>query len=42
LETAADKIRTLVTIRPEKLVIQPGLKKLAWADLQRLKEELEA
>lgn len=42
LETRAGKIRTLVTIRPEKLVTQPGLKKLAWEDLQMLKEELEA
>src|SRR5829696_2972470 len=34
LETAAGKISTFATIRPEKLVSQPGLKKLAWDDLQ--------
>jgi uracil-DNA glycosylase family 4 len=39
--TPAGAIRTLVTIRPEKLVAQPGLKKLAWADLQMLIEELK-
>ena len=41
LETSAGKIRTLVTIRPAKLVTQPGLKKLAWEDLQMLMKELE-
>jgi len=40
LDTMAGKISTLVTIRPEKLVSQPGLKKFAWEDLQRLREEL--
>jgi len=40
LATQAGKIRTLVTIRPEKLDRQPGLKKFAWEDLQRLREEL--
>jgi DNA polymerase len=37
-ETKAGKIKTLVTIRPEKLMTQPALKKLAWEDLQRLME----
>ena len=41
LETQTGKISTLVTIRPEKLVSQPGLKKLAWEDLQMLREGLE-
>ena len=40
LDTPTGKIRTLVTIRPEKLVSQPGLKKHAWEDLQRLREGL--
>ena len=40
LDTPAGKIRTLVTIRPEKLESQPGLKKFAWEDLQRLREDL--
>ena len=34
-------IRTLVTIRPEKLLTQPKLKTLAWEDLQMLMEELK-
>jgi len=38
--TRAGAIRTLVTIRPEKLNDMPGLKKLAWADLQMLMEAL--
>ncbi len=38
LATRAGNISTLVTIRPEKLVSQPGLKKLAWEDLQMLRE----
>jgi uracil-DNA glycosylase len=38
LATRAGNISTLVTIRPEKLVSQPGLKKLAWEDLQLLRE----
>jgi uracil-DNA glycosylase len=41
LETPAGEIRTFVTMRPEKLVKQPGLKKYAWEDLQRLREELQ-
>ena len=41
-ETEIGKISTLVTIRPEKLVSQPGLKKYAWEDLQMLREGLEA
>jgi DNA polymerase len=40
LETPGGEVRTFVTMRPEKLVTQPGLKRLAWEDLQRLKEEL--
>lgn len=40
LDTTAGPIRTFVTIRPEKLVNQPGLKRLAWEDLQKLREEL--
>jgi DNA polymerase len=35
-----DGIKTLVTIRPEKLLTQPALKALAWADLQMLREAL--
>jgi DNA polymerase len=34
-------IKTLVTIKPEKLDAMPGMKKLAWADLQLLMEELK-
>lgn len=41
LETPQGKISTLVTIRPEKLVSQPGLKKYAWEDLQMLREGLD-
>ena len=41
VQTAAGAIKTLVTIRPEKLVKQPALKALAWADLQMLMEELK-
>ena len=33
-------IKTLVTIRPEKLLTQKALKALAWADLQLLREAL--
>jgi DNA polymerase len=40
VQTAAGPIRTLVTLRPEKLLTQPKLKALAWADLQMLREEL--
>ena len=42
IDTPAGKIRTLVTIKPHKLMTQPGLKKLAWEDLQLLKEELSS
>ena len=38
LATATGLIKTLVTIRPEKLLLQPGLKRLAWEDLQMLLE----
>ena len=41
IETKAGKLKTLVTIRPEKLMTQPALKKLAWEDLQLLMEGLE-
>ena len=34
-------VKTLVTIRPEKLNDRPVMKKLAWADLQMLMEELK-
>jgi len=40
LETPAGDVRTLVTITPEKLIDMPAWKKLAWADLQLLMEEL--
>jgi DNA polymerase len=40
-ETKAGKIKTLVTIRPEKLMSQPTLKKHAWEDLQLLMEGFE-
>lgn len=40
LATPAGAVKTLVTIRPEKLVAMPKLKRLAWADLQLLMEEL--
>ncbi|HST37269.1 MAG TPA: uracil-DNA glycosylase family protein [Allosphingosinicella sp.] len=40
VQTGAGPIRTLVTLRPEKLLTQPKLKALAWADLQMLMEEL--
>lgn len=33
-------VKTLVTIRPEKLLTQPALKALAWADLKMLMEAL--
>jgi DNA polymerase len=38
IETNRGPIRTLVTIRPDKLLAQPALKKLAWQDLQMLME----
>lgn len=40
LATPAGAVKTLVTIRPEKLVAMPKLKAHAWADLQLLMEEL--
>lgn len=39
--TAKGPIKTLITIKPEKLNEMPGMKKLAWADLQMLMEELK-
>jgi uracil-DNA glycosylase len=41
LETSAGNIRTLVTIRPEKLIQVPAVKKHAWEDLQMLREGLK-
>lgn len=41
VETPVGPVKTLVTIRPEKLLQQPGLKSLAWADLQILMEGLK-
>jgi DNA polymerase len=41
IDTPKGKIRTLVTIRPEKLLTQPALKTHAWADLQMLMEGLK-
>jgi uracil-DNA glycosylase len=38
--TPAGPIKTLVTIRPEKLVDRPEFKRFVWEDLQMLKEEL--
>jgi len=40
-ETPDGRIKTLLTIRPEKLLKQPNLKKHAWEDLQRLMEGLK-
>lgn len=40
LETPAGPVRAVATIRPEKLELVPGLKKLAWEDLQMLREGL--
>jgi DNA polymerase len=40
IDTEAGPIKALVTIRPEKLLTQPALKALAWADLQMLREAL--
>jgi len=39
-ETPAGPIRAVATIRPEDMTRTPGLKKLAWADLQMLMEGL--
>jgi len=41
VQTAAGPVRTLVTIRPEKLVDRPAFKKFVWEDLQMLMEELK-
>lgn len=41
LETPAGEIKTLVTMKPEKLIEMPAWKKLAWADLQLVMEELK-
>lgn len=40
LASPTGEIKTLVTIKPDNLVGQKALKKLAWADLQMLMEEL--
>ena len=42
IETPAGPVRALVTIKPQQLLTQPNLKPLAWADLQMLKEGLNA
>jgi uracil-DNA glycosylase family 4 len=39
--TPAGPVKTLVTIKPENLIERIDLKKLAWADLQLLMEELK-
>ena len=41
IDTPGGRIKTLLTIRPEKLLKQPGLKKLAWEDFQLLREGLK-
>ncbi len=41
LATPGGPIRTLLTIRPEKLLKQPNLKKHAWEDLKLLMEGLK-
>jgi len=41
IQTGAGPIKTLVTIRPEKLVDRPAFKKFVWEDLQMLMEELK-
>ena len=41
IATAKGPVKTLVTIKPEKLNDMPAMKKLAWADLQMLMEELK-
>lgn len=38
ISTATGRIKTLVTIGPERLLTEPKLKALAWADLQMLIE----
>ena len=40
IPTEQGPVKTLVTIKPEKLAAMPGMKKLAWADLQLLMEAL--
>ncbi|WP_114951444.1 uracil-DNA glycosylase family protein [Sphingosinicella terrae] len=40
INTKTGPVRTLSTIRPAKLLAVPALKKLAWEDLQMLREEL--
>lgn len=42
LSTPVGPVKTLATIRPEKLEQQPSLKKIAWGDLQMLMEGLTA
>jgi len=41
IPTANGPVKALVTIKPEKLNEMPSIKKLAWADLQMLMEELK-
>lgn len=41
IATPKGPVKTLVTIKPEKLNDMPGMKKLAWADLQILMEALK-
>ena len=41
IETAGGPVRTIVTMRPQKLLNQPNLTALAWADLQLLAEGLK-
>lgn len=42
IATPAGPVKALATIRPEKLEQQPSLKKIAWEDLQMLREGLTA
>ena len=42
VETPTGPIRAIATIRPEDMERTPGLKKLAWEDLQMLMEGLKA
>lgn len=42
LSTPAGPVKTLATIRPEKLQQQPSLKKIAWGDLQMLMQGVTA
>jgi DNA polymerase len=41
LETPTGPVRTLATIRPERVVRQPNHRKHVWDDLQMLREELD-